>query len=215
MNLILIGMPGAGKGTQADLIVKKYGITHISTGDIFREILSSNHYLKPEIESYINKGLFVPDDIVVKIVEEKIDKIDLKKGFMLDGFPRNIFQSKMLDNILSLHNTSIDYVLYLVLPVNESIKRLTARRICPICKKNYNLISIPPVENELCDICKVKLIQRSDDKIETVKERLKIYQSETEPIVNYYQTQNKLVRINADDTIENIFKNICLILDSK
>lgn len=203
MNLILLGVPGSGKGTQAKLISKKYNIPHISTGDIFR---TKSH--KKVIAKYVTKGILVPDKIVLEIIEERISRPDCRSGFILDGFPRNINQAQSLDKYLNSKNKIINKVLYFKLPIQSAIKRLTARRICPICSKNYNLISEPPQKENICDSCNVSLTQRTDDTIKTVKKRLTVYTQNTKPLILYYKNQNKLRELNADKPVNNVFQSI-------
>ncbi|OGS18001.1 MAG: adenylate kinase [Elusimicrobia bacterium RIFOXYA2_FULL_40_6] len=208
MNIILLGAPGSGKGTQSANIVKEYKVPHISTGDLFRETLRKNTKISNEIKRYVNKGALVPDDIVISMFRNRVEKSDCKKGFISDGFPRNLFQAKILDRYFHEKKKKIDAVLFLNLSSTESLKRLTARWMCPSCNRGYNTISQPPNDDKICDVCKIKLIQRIDDTPQTVLRRLKIYKAETFPIVNYYKKQKKLITIEADKDIKVIFDNI-------
>ncbi|MBU0952686.1 MAG: adenylate kinase [Elusimicrobia bacterium] len=208
MNIILLGAPGSGKGTQAANIIKEYKIPHVSTGDLFRGTLKKNTKISREIRKFVNKGALVPDDIVIDMFKRRVEKSDCRKGFISDGFPRNLFQAKILDRYFQEKSKKIDAVLFLNLSSAESLKRLTARWLCPSCNRGYNMISQPPKADSLCDVCKVKLVQRIDDTPQTVKRRLKIYKVETCPIVNYYKKQKKLFTIQADKKIEKIFKDI-------
>lgn len=207
MNIVLLGLPGSGKGTQAEMLSKYFNIPHISTGDIFREILNTDSTLSKRIKDYVNNGLLVPDDIVSDIVQKRIEKKDCENGFVLDGFPRNITQAEFFKNYLGFKKKEIDAVIFFELPAEISIKRLSARRHCPKCKRDYNLITQPPKDDELCDVCKLKLVQRNDDKIETVTERINVYEKETEPLVRYYSEKNLLKRVNANQPIEKVFKD--------
>ncbi|MDI6640754.1 MAG: nucleoside monophosphate kinase [Elusimicrobiota bacterium] len=216
MNIVILGSPGSGKGTQAKLIAKEYNITHISTGDLFREILKKNCPLKNKIKKYVDRGLLVPNEIVVKVVKHKIQQENSKRGrmhestagFLLDGFPRNKFQAETFDKYLEKNNSQIDLAIFLKVNKKISQKRLQARRICPKCLKNYNLITDPPKVDELCNLCKIKLKQRIDDTSTVIAQRLKIYDQEIQPIVNYYRSKKKLVTVEANKSIEEIFQNI-------
>lgn len=209
-RVIFLGPPGSGKGTQAQLIAKNYKIAHISTGDIFRKIITTGKpkKLADSIKDYVKKGLLVPDNIVFEAVKTILRR---KKSFILDGYPRNINQAKLLDGFLNTRN-GIQQVIYFEIPDKEIIKRLTSRRTCPKCGRVYNLYTLKPKKDNLCDICGVKLIIRDDDKLSTVKRRLKIYKKETAPLIEYYQNKNLLVKIKADDTIDNVYKKVVRIL---
>lgn len=201
MNLILLGKPGAGKGTQAKKLSVKYKIPHISTGDMFRSAYSE----KTEIgilahDKYWGKGNLVPDDITVKLVEERLKKDDCKKGFILDGFPRTLNQAKALENIVL-----IDYVLYLDTPDNLCVKRIAGRRNCPTCMKDYNVYFNPPKKDDLCDKCNIGLAQRKDDTEKIVKERLIVYEKETAPLIKYYDKQLVVIMDNGKKSIDELF----------
>jgi len=202
MRIILIGSQGSGKGTQAQIISKELGIPHISTGDIFRNLTSP---LKQEVDELINKGKLAPDDLTIKILKQRLQQPDTKKGFILDGFPRNINQVKLLKKI-----TPIDTIIEITLSDNEAIKRISGRRLCKKCNINYNIITEPKPKNpEVCDKCGEKLTQRGDDYEEAVKKRLDTYHKETEPILNYY---SDVIRINGNQTIEKISQDILRLL---
>lgn len=201
MKLVITGPQGSGKGTQAKILAKKLNIIHISTGELFRNAQGS---IKEEIDSYINKGNLVPDELTVKMLKERISQPDAKKGFILDGFPRNLEQSKSLDNEIN-----IDKVIEISLSNEEAIKRLSGRRFCPRCGREYNLETSPkPKENNLCDNCGLELKKRNDDNPEAIKKRLEIYHNKTKPILEHYKKQNKLISINGEDTIENVQEKI-------
>jgi len=214
MNLILIGMPGSGKGTQAKMISEKYHIPKISTGDIFREQLHSGSHLAEKIRSHVDTGRLVNDEIVFDVVKERINRSDCSDGFLLDGFPRNINQAETFDRYIESFKKSVPNVMYLELPFEVIIKRLTSRRICPVCNRNYNLLTIPPAKDEICDVCNVGLLPRKDDDEATVRNRVKVFKSETVPLVDYYSLKKNLLEINADNAIEVVFENICSLLDS-
>ncbi|MFQ3675194.1 MAG: adenylate kinase [Endomicrobiia bacterium] len=210
-RIIFLGPPGSGKGTQATVISKKFGLPHISTGEIFRKILKSNTKLSKKIKEYVTKGKLVPDTIVFSAIESVI-----KKGtsFLLDGFPRNLAQAKMLEKKLNINN-SIEKVFYFNISDKEVIKRLTSRRTCPSCGRNYNIISMKPKKDNLCDKCNTKLITRDDDKLDTVKKRLKVYKKDTKPLINFYKKKNLLVEINANKPVDEITKQIVYVFKTK
>lgn len=210
MNLILLGPPGSGKGTQAGNISKILNIVHISTGEMFREAVETGSEIGKELNSYMTKGKLVPDEVVISIVKERLSRDDVKKGFLLDGFPRTINQAKALDSLLLSLGKSIDKVIYLYLSDNEIIKRLTNRRVCSVCGLNYNLISQPPKEPNQCDKCGGTLIQRSDDNPETIKQRVKVYNEQTQPLIEYYEKADNLLRIDSSKPISEVFKDICV-----
>ena len=213
IKFIMLGAPGSGKGTQSKLIVQKYLFKHYSTGDFFREILKTDSELSKKIKSFVEKGLLVPDDIVIDLAVSKIKSAS--SSYILDGVPRNINQAKMLDEFYKKNNSSIDFAIYLDLPFDMAVDRLTSRRMCPKCNANYNLVTQPSKSGELCDACNTKIIQRVDDILETVKNRIKIYESETDPLIKYYTEQKKLVKIDGTKTMEQIFKDISSVIDSK
>jgi adenylate kinase len=209
-RIIFLGPPGSGKGTQAKNISKKFKIPHIAPGDIFRKIIKTGRPKKiaNAIKHYVQNGLLVPDEIVFNAI-----KSNLKKGrFLLDGYPRNINQAKLLDKYLG--EKSVQKVVYFKVSDKEIIKRLTARRTCPKCGRVYNIYTLKPKKDNLCDDCKTKLIIRDDDKPETVKKRIRVYKKETKPLIEYYKNKNLLVEINAEDTIENIFNKISQIIEN-
>lgn len=199
MKLIFIGPQGSGKGTQAVLLSKELNIPHISTGDMFRALQGE---LKQQVDALINKGNLVPDELTLKILKERIEKQDCKEGFILDGFPRNLAQTDLLNNI-----TNVDKVIEITLPDKEAINRISGRVTCEKCKAGYNLFTAPkPKDPDKCDICGGKLIKRADDTEGSVKKRLMIYHRETEPILKKYK--NIIIKINGDQDIEKINKEI-------
>lgn len=203
MNLILLGPPGTGKGTQAERLSQRLNIPHISTGDMFREAATNGSKIGVEArDKYWGKGQLVPDDITIKLVEERIEKPDCKKGFILDGFPRTIPQAKALDKI-----TYIDFVIDIESSYDIIIKRLTQRRQCSKCKKIYG-IDLPPKKTGICDACGGSLMQRSDDREEVIRERLSVYQKQTKPLIDYYTKQEKLYVINGEQPIPKILEDI-------
>ena len=209
MRLILLGAPGAGKGTQAKKLSEKYGIPKISTGDILREAMQKGTVLGLKAKSYMDSGQLVPDDVVIGIVEEKLKDKDCVKGWILDGFPRTLQQAQALDRILTGIRTSIGHVLNFEVDEEKIIKRISGRRSCESCQSAYHIYFNLPKKDGVCDSCGGRLIQRNDDKEETVRERLKVYREKTQPLVNYYSERSLLKKIEADDDIENVFTRIC------
>ncbi|AGK60729.1 Adenylate kinase [Archaeoglobus sulfaticallidus PM70-1] len=213
MNLILLGAPGAGKGTQAERIVAKYGIPQISTGDMLREAVAKGTELGKKAKEYMDRGELVPDEVVIGIVKERIAQPDCEKGFILDGFPRTINQAEALDKMLEEMGKKIDAVINVSVPEDEIIKRIVNRRTCKNCKAVYHLIYNPPKEEGKCDKCGGELYQRDDDKEETVKERLKVYKSQTEPLIEYYSKKGLVYNVDGTKSIDEVFKQIEEILD--
>ncbi|MDQ0352439.1 adenylate kinase [Alkalibacillus filiformis] len=208
MNLILMGLPGAGKGTQAEKIVEKYNIPHISTGDMFRSAIKEGTPLGKEAKSYMDQGDLVPDEVTVGIVKERLSKPDCNKGFLLDGFPRTVAQAEALENLLSELNTKLDYVLHVQVPEEKLVDRLTGRRICPECGATYHVEFNPPKEDGKCDVDGAALMQREDDQPETVKNRLKVNVEQTQPLLDYYGDKGYLVDVNGDQHIDDVFVQI-------
>lgn len=212
MNIILLGPPGAGKGTQAKRMVERYGIPQISTGDMLRAAVAAGTQLGLEAKKYMDAGQLVPDEVVVGLVRERIQQEDCKKGFMLDGFPRNVSQAETLDKMLSELGQKIDHVVCIEVPDEELVKRLTGRRTCRQCGAGFHVIFDPPKKEGVCDKCGGELYQRDDDNVETVTSRLKVYKNQTEPLISYYEKQGKLRRINGLGAIDEIFQRIVSVL---
>ncbi len=208
MRLILLGPPGAGKGTQAVTIAENYQIPHISTGDIFRQALKDETPLGMKAKEYMDKGQLVPDDIVIGIVQERLQQKDCEKGFLLDGFPRTTEQAKALDDILISKGFPIDYCINIEVPFDELIARLTGRRVCKKCGATYHVLFNRSSQDEICDNCGGELYQRADDKEETAKERLSVYEKQTAPLIEYYEGQGTLVSINGLQSIDKVFNDI-------
>ena len=212
MNLILLGPPGAGKNTQATRIVEKYKVPHISTGDIFRENIKNNTPLGQKAQEYMNKGELVPDQLVVDIALDRLGKDDCKNGFLLDGFPRTVFQADALDKFLKDQGRGIDLVINIEVEDKMLIERLDARRVCPTCAATYNVIGMPPKKEGICDKCNDTLIQRKDDKKETVGNRIKVYHEQTSPLIDYYKEKGLIKdfdgMIGADALFDEIVKAI-------
>ncbi len=212
MNIVFLGPPGAGKGTQAKKIAEKYGIPQISTGDMFREHLSKGTELGQKAKEYMDKGQLVPDEIVLGMVEERLKQPDCEKGFILDGFPRTVPQAEALDKLLEKMGKKIDYAICIDVPDDELVKRLTGRRTCKNCGMMYHVIFKPPKEEGKCDVCGGELYQRADDNEETVRNRLKVYHEQTEPIIQFYEKKGVLHRIDGMGSIDEIFDRIVKVL---
>ena len=208
MNIILMGLPGAGKGTQAEQIKENYPIPHISTGDMFRAAIKNETPLGKEAKSYIDKGQLVPDSVTIGLVEERLNQEDAKEGFLLDGFPRTVEQAEALDQILAKTNRKIDKVLNIDVNPDILLPRLTGRRICKQCGTTYHLIFNPPKVEGVCDKDGGELYQRSDDNEETVSHRIEVYLSETKPLVDYYTKQNVIANIEGNQDIDKVFEDI-------
>ncbi|MFG6150693.1 adenylate kinase [Halobacillus sp. B23F22_1] len=208
MNLILMGLPGAGKGTQAEKIVEKYNIPHISTGDMFRLAIKEGTALGQEAKSFMDKGELVPDEVTIGIVRERLSKPDCQEGFLLDGFPRTIAQADALENLLADMNESVDYVLHIDVPKDKLVERLTGRRVCPTCGATYHVIFNPPKEEGKCDHDGAELIQREDDQPETVKKRLEVNVEQSQPLLDFYQEKGYLVTFDGDRDINLVFEDI-------
>ena len=213
MNIILMGLPGAGKGTQASEIVKKFPIPHISTGDMFRKAIKDETDLGKEAKSYMDRGELVPDEVTVGIVKERISEDDAKKGFLLDGFPRTIDQAEALNSIMSELDRNIDAVINIEVPEEELMNRLTGRRICEKCGTTYHLVFNPPKVDGVCDIDGGKLYQRKDDNPETVSNRLSVNVKQSKPILEYYDEKGVLKNIDGAKDIDEVTKDVIDILD--
>ncbi|CUY01608.1 adenylate kinase [Staphylococcus epidermidis] len=213
MNIILMGLPGAGKGTQASEIVKKFPIPHISTGDVFRKAIKDETDLGKEAKSYMDRGELVPDEVTVGIVKERISEDDAKKGFLLDGFPRTIDQAESLNQIMSELDREIDAVINIEVPEEELMNRLTGRRICEKCGTTYHLVFNPPKVDGICDIDGGKLYQREDDNPETVSNRLSVNVKQSKPILEYYNNKGVLKNIDGSKDIDEVTNDVIDILD--
>ena len=208
LRAVLLGPPGAGKGTQAVRLVEKYEIPHISTGDIFRKNIKEGTELGKKAQEYMNAGALVPDELVVDLVKDRLQQDDCKNGFLLDGFPRTIFQAEKLDEFLSESNLKMDIVINLKVEKEALIKRLTGRRGCKDCGASYHIVNIPPKKEGVCDICGGELIQRKDDNIETVENRINVYEEQTAPLIGYYKEAGSLVDFDGEASLDEVFDAI-------
>ena len=203
-----MGLPGAGKGTQAEKISEKYNIPHISTGDMFRLAIKEGTELGKKAKSFMDEGNLVPDEVTIGIVQERLNKDDCNNGFLLDGFPRTIAQAEALHNLLSDMKESIDFVLHVDVPEEKLVERLTGRRICPTCGATYHVIYNPPQTDGVCDKDGSKLTQREDDTPETVKNRLAVNIKQTQPLMDFYNDKGYLITVNGDQDIDLVFADI-------
>lgn len=212
MNIILMGLPGAGKGTQAAKIIKKYPIPHISTGDMFRLAIKNETELGKEAQSYMDKGELVPDEVTIGIVKERLSQSDAKDGFLLDGFPRTVEQAEALNGIMDELGTQIDRTINVEVGEEELMNRLTGRRICEICGTTYHLVFNPPKEEGVCDLDGGKLYQREDDNPETVANRLEVNLKQTAPLLDFYKNQGVLSNVDGSKDIDEVFSEVDEIL---
>ena len=214
MRLVLLGPPGVGKGTQASNIVEKFNIPHISTGDIFRANIKEGTELGKEAKGYMDKGLLVPDDIVVSIVNDRLSEEDCKEGFLLDGFPRTINQAEILDRELSKMDIKLDKVLNIDADKEILIERVVGRRICKTCGKGYHIKFNPPKEENVCDVDGGELFQREDDNKETVSTRIEVYEEQTQPLIDYYKNKGIILNIDGTKPIAEVFDTIVRALEN-
>ncbi|MBO3407228.1 adenylate kinase [Clostridium perfringens] len=214
MKIVLLGPPGAGKGTQAKSISNRYSIPHISTGDIFRKNISENTPLGIEAKSYMDNGQLVPDEVTINMVKDRLQQDDCKNGYLLDGFPRTVHQAEALDNFLTEREESIDTALLIEVPKEFILERMTGRRVCPSCGASYHIKFNPPTNDGKCDLCGSDVIKRKDDTEETVKERLDVYENQTQPLIDFYKNKKQLSVVDGTQAINEVFESICKILGS-
>ena len=212
MKIIMLGAPGAGKGTQAKMIAEKYGIPHISTGDIFRYNIKNGTELGKEAKKYMDQGLLVPDELTVKILLDRVAQDDCKNGYVLDGFPRTIPQAEVLEEALTKLGDRIDYAINVEVPDENIVRRMGGRRACVNCGATYHIEHVPPKKEGICDNCGSELILRDDDKPETVQKRLGVYHEQTQPLIDYYTKKGILKEVDGTMDMGDVFKAIVEIL---
>lgn len=216
MRIVLLGPPGAGKGTQAKLICETYNIPHISTGDLFRENMSKDTPLGKKAKDYMAKGLLVPDELVVDMVADRLTQADVAtagRGFLLDGFPRTVVQAEALEKISAKNDLELDFAVNLEVPLDVLVERISGRRICPTCAATYHVKYNQPKIEGVCDLDGASLYQRDDDKVETVQKRIEVYQEQTEPLIAFYKEKKKIVDINGLQNMDDVFDDIKRVLD--
>ena len=212
MKIIMLGAPGAGKGTQAKMIAEKYGLPHISTGDIFRANIKNGTELGKEAKEYMDKGLLVPDELTVRLLLDRVAQDDCKNGYVLDGFPRTIPQAEVLDEKLSELGEKVDYAINVDVPDENIVNRMSGRRACLNCGATYHIVSIPPKKEGICDVCGSDLVLRDDDRPETVQNRLKVYHEQTQPLIDFYEKKGVLRSVDGTLPMEEVFTAITKIL---
>ena len=212
MKIIMLGAPGAGKGTQAKMLADKYKIPHVSTGDIFRANIKNGTELGTKAKVYMDQGMLVPDELTCDLVVDRIKQDDCKDGYILDGFPRTIPQAECLDKALDALNDKIDFAVNVEVPDENIIRRMSGRRACLSCGRTYHIVYNPPKEEGICDECKKELVLRDDDKPETVQKRLTVYHEQTQPLIDYYKKQSILKTVDGTQPMEKVFADIVAIL---
>ena len=212
MKIIMLGAPGAGKGTQAKMIADKYGVPHISTGDIFRANIKNGTELGMEAKKYMDQGLLVPDELTVRILLDRVAQDDCKNGYVLDGYPRTIHQAEVLDSELTKLGDHIDYAINVDVPDENIVKRMSGRRACLTCGATYHIEHVPPKKEGICDVCGSELVLRDDDKPETVKNRLNVYHEQTQPLIDFYTEKGVLKTVDGTVPMEEVFAAITAIL---
>ena len=212
MRLVFLGAPGVGKGTQAEMVAAKLAISKISTGDLLRTGVAKKTSLGLEAQQYMTRGELVPDNVVIGLVAEKIGSPECEKGFILDGFPRTILQADALSGILQKQEAVLDRVMYFVIPREEVVRRLSGRRSCSTCSAVYHIDYVPPKQEGRCDECGAALVQRSDDKRETVESRLMVYEEQTSPLIDYYQEKDVLAELDGTGTVEDVQGRLLALL---
>ena len=212
MKIIMLGAPGAGKGTQAKKIAEKYQIPHISTGDIFRANIKNGTELGNKAKTYMEQGLLVPDELVCDLVVDRVKQDDCANGYVLDGFPRTIPQAESLDGALKAMGQKVDYAVNVEVPDENIIRRMGGRGACLACGATYHVENIPPKKEGICDVCGAELVLRDDDKPETVKKRLNVYHEQTQPLIDYYTNAGVLVEVDGTLAMDDVFAAICKVL---
>ena len=212
MKIIMLGAPGAGKGTQAKMIADKFSIPHIATGDIFRANIKEGTELGRKAKEYMDQGLLVPDELVVNLVVDRLTWEDAKNGYVLDGFPRTIPQAEALTNALAEKGEKVDFAINIDVPDQNIIDRMGGRRACVSCGATYHIVNIPPKKEGICDVCGAELILRDDDKPETVKKRLDVYHEQTQPLIDYYKAEGVLKDVDGTVDMKDVFESIVKVL---
>ncbi|AST94064.1 adenylate kinase [Sutcliffiella cohnii] len=215
MNLVLMGLPGAGKGTQAERIVEKYNIPHISTGDMFRAAMKEETELGLKAKSFMDQGQLVPDEVTIGIVRERLEKEDCQNGFLLDGFPRTVPQAEALEELMNQLGRTLDYVINIDVDQSILLERLTGRRICKECGSTYHLVFNPPANEGVCDKCGGELYQRADDNAETVGNRLEVNIKQAKPLLDFYESKGYLRNIDGQQAIDIVFSDITELLGGR
>ncbi|NBH61664.1 adenylate kinase [Anaerotruncus sp. 80] len=208
LRTVLLGPPGAGKGTQAVKIVEKYNIPHISTGDIFRENIKNGTELGKKAQEYMNKGELVPDELVIDLATDRLLADDCRNGFLLDGFPRTVYQAEKLDEFLEAHGQKLDTVIDIEVEKEELVTRITGRRVCKACGASFHVVNIPPKKEGICDLCGGELFQRADDTVDAVETRVAEYNEKTKPLVDYYTKAGNVVTIDGALPLDTVFAEI-------
>ena len=211
MRLVFLGAPGVGKGTQAEMVAAKFAIPKISTGDLLRTGVAQKTPLGLEAQRYMTRGELVPDNVVIGLVAEKVNSPECEKGFILDGFPRTILQADALSGILQEQEVALDRVMYFVIPREEVVRRLSGRRSCSACSAVYHVDYVPPKQEGRCDECGAALVQRSDDKRETVESRLAVYEEQTSPLIDYYKEKNTLAELDGTGSVEQVQERLLAV----
>ncbi len=214
MKIIMLGAPGAGKGTQAKMIAEKFGIPHISTGDIFRANIKNGTELGKKAKEFMDKGQLVPDELTVEILLDRVASDDCKNGYVLDGFPRTIPQADVLDKELTKLGDKVDFAINVDVPDENIVRRMSGRRACLKCGATYHIEHIPPKKEGICDKCGSELVQRDDDKPETVQNRLSVYHEQTQPLIEYYDKKNILKSVDGTKDMQEVFNDIVSILNA-
>ncbi len=212
MKIIMLGAPGAGKGTQAKMIADKYQVPHVSTGDIFRANIKNGTELGKKAKEYMDKGQLVPDELTVEILLDRVAQDDCKNGYVLDGFPRTIPQADVLDKELTKLGDKVDFAINVDVPDENIVKRMSGRRACLKCGATYHVEHIPPKQEGICDTCGSELVQRDDDKPETVQNRLSVYHEQTQPLIDYYTNKGILKTVDGTKDMQDVFNQIVGIL---
>ncbi len=208
MKLVMLGAPGAGKGTQAKMLAEKYGIPHISTGDIFRSNIKEGTELGKKVKGFLDSGALVPDELTVDLVMDRIAQEDCQNGYILDGFPRTIRQAEKLTEALAEKGGEIDWAVNVDVPDEAIVERMSGRRMCPSCGASYHVVNIPPKKAGICDRCGAGLITRSDDQPETVRKRLSVYHEQTQPLIDYYKAKGLVADVDGTQSMEDVFQTI-------